>query len=93
LTAANFSGRAADPAAHGSRCAGSRSRPREGCGRCSQTHEGWRLIPNHYDDGGLSGASLDRPALQSLLTDVSAGKINVVVVCRRQRATGWPSTL
>ena len=31
----------------------------------SQTHEGWRLIPDHYDDGGLSGASLDRPPLQN----------------------------
>ena len=29
----------------------------------SQAHEGWRLIPDHYDEGGLSGASLDRPAL------------------------------
>ena len=40
----------------------------------SQSHEGWRLIPDHYDDGGLSGASLDRPAVQSPLTEVSAGK-------------------
>jgi hypothetical protein len=31
----------------------------------SQAHEGWRLVPERYDDGGLSGASLDRPALQS----------------------------
>ena len=46
----------------------------------SQAHEGWRLIPDHYDDGGLSGASLDRPALQDLLADVRAGKITVVVV-------------
>jgi site-specific DNA recombinase len=35
----------------------------------SQAHEGWRLIPDRYDDGGLCGASLDRPALQNLLTD------------------------
>src|SRR3954466_7778677 len=34
----------------------------------SQAHEGWHLIPDRYDDGGLSGASLDRPALQTLLT-------------------------
>jgi site-specific DNA recombinase len=33
----------------------------------SQAHEGWRLVPDRYDDGGLSGASLDRPALQKLL--------------------------
>ena len=31
----------------------------------SQAHEGWRLIPDHYDDGGLSGASLDRPACKA----------------------------
>jgi hypothetical protein len=46
----------------------------------SQTHEGWRLVPDRYDDGGLSGASLDRLALQDLLADVRAGKITVVVV-------------
>jgi site-specific DNA recombinase len=38
----------------------------------SQAHEGWRLVPDRYDDGGLSGASLDRPALQKLLADVRA---------------------
>ena len=38
----------------------------------SQAHEGWRLNPDRYDDGGLSGASLDRPALQKLLADVRA---------------------
>ncbi len=53
----------------------------------SQAHEGWRLIPDHYDDGGLSGASLDRPALQSLLADVRAGKINIVVVYKVDRLT------
>ena len=36
----------------------------------SQAHEGWRLIPAHYDDGAFSGASLDRPALQELLAEV-----------------------
>src|SRR5580704_13673944 len=40
----------------------------------SQAHEGWRLVPDRYDDGGLSGASLDRPALQNLLADVGAGR-------------------
>ena len=53
----------------------------------SQAHEGWRLIPHHYDDGGLSGASLDRPALQNLLADVRAGKITVVVVYKVDRLT------
>jgi site-specific DNA recombinase len=40
-----------------------------------------------YDDGGLSGASLDRPALQKLLADVGAGKINIVVVYKVDRLT------
>jgi site-specific DNA recombinase len=53
----------------------------------SQAHEGWRLIPDRYDDGGLSGASLDRPALQSLLSDVRAGKITIVVVYKVDRLT------
>ena len=53
----------------------------------SQAHEGWRLIPDRYDDGGLSGASLDRPALQDLLADVRAGKATVVVVYKVDRLT------
>jgi site-specific DNA recombinase len=53
----------------------------------SQAHEGWRLVPDHYDDGGLSGASLDRPALQNLLADVRAGKITVLVVYKVDRLT------
>src|SRR6266849_8422719 len=53
----------------------------------SQAHEGWRLVPDHYDDGGLSGASLDRPALQTLLLDLQAGKIDVVVVYKVDRLT------
>src|SRR6266481_8944607 len=53
----------------------------------SQAHEGWRLIPDHYDDGGLSGASLDRPALQALLGDLGSGKIDVVVVYKVDRLT------
>jgi DNA invertase Pin-like site-specific DNA recombinase len=46
----------------------------------SQTHEGWKLTKARYDDGGLSGGTLERPALQSLLTDIRAHKIDVVVV-------------
>jgi site-specific DNA recombinase len=53
----------------------------------SQAHEGWRLVPDRYDDGGLSGASLDRPAMQKLLADVRAGKINIVVVYKVDRLT------
>ena len=52
-----------------------------------QAHEGWRLVPDRYDDGGLSGASLDRAALQKLLADVRAGKITIVVVYKVDRLT------
>jgi site-specific DNA recombinase len=53
----------------------------------SQAHEGWRLVRARYDDGGLSGASLDRPALQQLLDDVRDGKIDVIVVYKVDRLT------
>jgi site-specific DNA recombinase len=53
----------------------------------SQAHEGWRLVRTRYDDGGLSGASLDRPALQGLLGDVRDGKIDVIVVYKVDRLT------
>ena len=46
----------------------------------SQRHEGWSLIPTHYDDGGFSGGTMDRPALKSLLADIDAGMVDVVVV-------------
>jgi site-specific DNA recombinase len=53
----------------------------------SQPHEGWRLIPGHYDDGAFSGASLDRPALQELLADVRGRKIDIVLVYKVDRLT------
>jgi DNA invertase Pin-like site-specific DNA recombinase len=53
----------------------------------SQAQEGWRLVPTHYDDGAFSGASLDRPALQDLLTEVRSGKIDVIVVYKVDRLT------
>jgi site-specific DNA recombinase len=53
----------------------------------SQAHEGWRLIRDHYDDGGFSGGSMDRPALQKLLTDVQARRIDVIVVYKVDRLT------
>jgi DNA invertase Pin-like site-specific DNA recombinase len=53
----------------------------------SQAHEGWRLLPHRYDDGGLSGASLERPALQQLLTEVREGRVEVVVVYKVDRLT------
>jgi site-specific DNA recombinase len=53
----------------------------------SQAHEGWRLVKTTYDDGGLSGGSLERPALQGLLADIAARKIDVVVVYKVDRLT------
>jgi site-specific DNA recombinase len=53
----------------------------------SQAAEGWRLTSNHYDDGAFSGASLERPALQALLADVRAHKVDVVVVYKVDRLT------
>jgi DNA invertase Pin-like site-specific DNA recombinase len=53
----------------------------------SQAHEGWRLIPGNYDDGAFSGASLDRPALQLLLSEVRAGKVDAIVVYKVDRLT------
>jgi DNA invertase Pin-like site-specific DNA recombinase len=53
----------------------------------SQAREGWRPVRARYDDGGLSGASLDRPALQELLGDVRGGKIDVIVVYKVDRLT------
>jgi site-specific DNA recombinase len=53
----------------------------------SQAHEGWRLVRDHYDDGGFSGGSMDRPALQKLLIDVQARRIDVIVVYKVDRLT------
>jgi DNA invertase Pin-like site-specific DNA recombinase len=53
----------------------------------SQAHEGWRLIKERYDDGGYSGASMDRPALQKLLADIRERRIEVVVVYKVDRLT------
>ena len=53
----------------------------------SQAHEGWKLIRDHYDDGGFSGGSLDRPALQKLLADIRERRIDIVVVYKVDRLT------
>ena len=53
----------------------------------SQAHEGWKLIRTHYDDGGYSGGSMDRPALKRLLDDIRARRIDVVVVYKVDRLT------
>ncbi|MER2263858.1 recombinase family protein, partial [Methylobacterium oxalidis] len=53
----------------------------------SQAHEGWRLLPEAYDEGGYSGGSLQRPALQRLLAEVQAGRVDVIVVYKVDRLT------
>ncbi|NMA96532.1 MAG: recombinase family protein [Phyllobacteriaceae bacterium] len=53
----------------------------------SQLHEGWRLLPAAYDDGGLSGGSMERPALKRLLEDVRSGLVDIVVVYKVDRLT------
>ncbi|GMN14833.1 recombinase family protein [Altererythrobacter sp. MTPC7] len=62
---------------------------REACGAyiVSQSHEGWVQLANHYDDGGYSGGSMERPALQKLLSDVADGRVDVVVVYKIDRLT------
>ncbi len=51
----------------------------------SQKHEGWILLPNRYDDGGISGGTMDRPGLKRLLADVKANRVDVVVVYKVDR--------
>src|SRR6476661_3933194 len=53
----------------------------------SQAHEGWIPLRAAYDDGGFSGASLERPALQRLLADIRARRIDVIVVYKVDRLT------
>jgi DNA invertase Pin-like site-specific DNA recombinase len=53
----------------------------------SQCHEGWILARTRYDDGGFSGGNTERPALQGLLTDIRAGRIDIVVVYKVDRLT------
>src|SRR5712672_447127 len=53
----------------------------------SQRHEGWVCLRTAYDDGGLSGATMDRPALQQLLADITAGRGDTVVVYKIDRLT------
>ncbi len=53
----------------------------------SQKHEGWQVLSTAYNDGGFSGGNMDRPALQKLLGDIEAGKINIVIVYKVDRLT------
>lgn len=53
----------------------------------SQAGEGWKLIKTAYDDGGFSGGTIERPALQRLLDDIRHGLVDVVVVYKVDRLT------
>src|ERR1700693_3473848 len=53
----------------------------------SQRHEGWTVLPQHYDDGGFSGGTMDRPALHQLLADIRAGKVDIIVCYKVDRLT------
>lgn len=60
---------------------------REACAAyvASQRGEGWVEVANDYDDGGVSGGTLERPALRRLLADIGAGRIDIVVVYKIDR--------
>ena len=62
---------------------------REACAAyiSSQKGEGWVLLPDQYDDGGISGGTLERPALQRLLVDVDEGRVDQIVVYKVDRLT------
>ena len=51
----------------------------------NQSSLGWQLVPEYYDDGGFTGANIERPAFQRLLTDIEAGKIDIVVCYKVDR--------
>jgi site-specific DNA recombinase len=53
----------------------------------SQKHEGWKMLQSRYDDGGISGGTLERPGLQQLMADIDAGRIDMVVVYKIDRLT------
>jgi site-specific DNA recombinase len=53
----------------------------------SQRNEGWVCLPASYDDGGFSGATMERPALQQLLADITAGRVDIVIVYKIDRLT------
>jgi len=51
----------------------------------SQTHEGWQCSPVRYDDGGFTGGNMERPALQKLMADIDAGRVDCVLVYKVDR--------
>jgi site-specific DNA recombinase len=62
---------------------------REACAAyvMSQASEGWTLLPDRYDDGGISGGTLERPALRRLLADVAQSRLDIIVVYKVDRLT------
>ena len=62
---------------------------REACAAyvTSQKAEGWVLLPEHFDDGGISGGTLDRPALQRLLTAIDEARVDQIIVYKIDRLT------
>ncbi len=53
----------------------------------SQRHEGWKLVKQRFDDGGVSGGTMDRPALKALLDEVDKGLVDMIVVYKIDRLT------
>lgn len=58
---------------------------REACEAYTRSQPGWQLVPETYDDGGFTGANIERPAFQRLMADVEAGKIDIIVVYKVDR--------
>jgi site-specific DNA recombinase len=80
---AKIDGRGSDP---GVQHAGSQRESTEAYVR-SQVHAGWTALTERYDDGGYTGANLERPALRQLLADIKAGIIDCVLVYKVDRLT------
>ena len=79
----------ANPPRRGSARNSIRCRRSEACEAfiTSQRHEGWVCLRAGYDDGGFSGATMGRPALQRLLADITTGRVDIVVVYKIDRLT------
>ncbi|NTU50341.1 MAG: recombinase family protein, partial [Desulfobulbaceae bacterium] len=62
---------------------------REACAAyiISQKSQGWVAVPNSYDDGGISGGTLERPGVQQLISDIRERKVQVIVVYKVDRLT------
>ena len=53
----------------------------------SQSHEGWKLIPDRFDDGGFSGGNMERPALGKLMAMIREGQVDIIVIYKIDRLT------